>query len=46
MHYWLLQYGENVKALNVGEDFAEKMRAAAMKIYESYSLDGGKQLSK
>lgn len=44
MHYWLLQYGENVKALNADEDFAEKMRAAAKKIYASYSLDGGKQL--
>lgn len=38
MHYWMLQYGENVKALNASEDFAEKMRAAAMKIYESYNI--------
>lgn len=44
MHYWLLQYGENVKALNAGEDFAEKMRAAAMKIYENYSQDGERRL--
>ncbi len=37
MHYWLLQYGESVKALDVDEDFAKKMREAAKRIYDNYS---------
>lgn len=37
MHYWLLQYGESVQAIDVSEKFAEKLRAAAKTIYNNYS---------
>ena len=36
MKYWLLQYGENVQALDMGKDFAENMQKAAKIIYEKY----------
>jgi hypothetical protein len=36
MHYWLLQYGENVEVLDMGKDFADKMQKAAKIIYEKY----------
>lgn len=39
MHYWLLQYGESVRAINVSAEFAEKMRTAVKIIYRNYSDD-------
>ena len=43
MHYWLLQYGESVQALDVSDEFAEKMRSAAKKILKNYSFDEGRE---
>lgn len=36
MHYWLLQYGESVQALEMGEAFAKQMQTAAKNIYKKY----------
>jgi predicted DNA-binding transcriptional regulator YafY len=36
MHYWLLQYGEGVQALEMNDVFARRMQMAAKAIYEKY----------